>query len=176
MAIAVRANGAAAEVGSAMRELSAVEVGVIDLFVRLVQTLGIAKSLGEIYGLLFVSAEPLPMDEIISLLNISKGSVSQGLKQLKAFGAVRTVYRIGDRRDHWEAELKLKKLVGGFLREQLQPRVTDGAGRVKYLEAMLNELPAEKRKALAARISILKTWHSKIQKGLPFALKVLDAT
>ena len=43
----------------------------VDFFVSFVQVFGLPKSIGQIYGLLFVSADPLPMDDIVSQLGIS---------------------------------------------------------------------------------------------------------
>ena len=63
--------------------LSPLEVEVIDLFVNAVKIVGIPKSVGEIYGLLFVAPEPLPLDALVEQLQISKGSASQGLRFLR---------------------------------------------------------------------------------------------
>ena len=85
---------------SAVGELSALEVEVIDLFVAATRLLGLPRSLGEIYGLLFMAPKPLTFDQLVSRLRISKGSVSQGLKTLRAFGSVKLSYVPGDRREH----------------------------------------------------------------------------
>ena len=76
------------------------EVESIDFFVRMMSILGLPRSVGEIYGLLYFNSKPLSMDLISSRLNISIGSASQGLKTLRALKAVRTTYIPGDRRDH----------------------------------------------------------------------------
>ena len=65
-----------------------IQRGVIDLFVRGVRVLGLPKSIGEIYGLLYISSAPLPLDAIVAKLGISKGSASQGLRFLRNLGAV----------------------------------------------------------------------------------------
>ncbi len=54
------------------------------------QTLGLPKSYGEVYGLLYASANPLSFAEIHQRISLSKGSVSGGLKALKEFGAIET--------------------------------------------------------------------------------------
>src|SRR6478752_4505902 len=90
--------------------LSVLEVGVIDFFVSAVRVLGLPKSIGEIYGLLFVAPDALPLDTLCQRLNMSKGSTSQGLKVLRTFGAVKVVYQPGDRRDHFTAEVDLQRL------------------------------------------------------------------
>ena len=68
-----------------------IERQVVSLFADGVRVAGLPRSVGEIYGLLFVSAEPLAMDDLVVRLNISKGSVSQGLKFLRTLGAIREV-------------------------------------------------------------------------------------
>src|SRR6201994_3494474 len=80
----------------------------INLFVHAAQMLSIPRSVGEIYGLLYSSQEPLAMDEVIDRLSMSKGSGSQGLRWLRDIGAVRTSYVAGDRRDFFVAETELR--------------------------------------------------------------------
>ena len=63
------------------------EIESIDFFVRLMGLLGLPRSVGEIYGLLYFSPHPLPMDQIVSRLGISIGSASQGLKTLRSLKA-----------------------------------------------------------------------------------------
>ena len=62
---------------------------MIDVFVRAAGLIGLPRSIGEIYGLLFCSPKALSFDELVERLQISKGSVSQGLKVLRQLGAVK---------------------------------------------------------------------------------------
>src|ERR1051325_7503619 len=105
----------------ALLPLNALETEIIDLFVQLSRLLGQPRSLAEIYGLLFISARPLSMDDLIERLRMSKGSASQGLKFLRNAGAVKMVYVPGDRRVHYEAVAELRNLVTRFLRDQFVP-------------------------------------------------------
>ena len=149
------------------------ERAIIELFVRLAQVIGLPRSVGEIYGLLFASVEPLPMDELTQRLSISKGSASQGLKLLRSFGAVRMEYVPGDRRDHYVAELELRHLLGGFLREKLQPHLVWGAGRLQEIDRLVAALPDGNHRILRERLVRLKRWRTRGQKMLPMALKLL---
>jgi len=79
-------------------QLTALETEIIDLFVQVSRLFGQPRSLAEIYGLLFISAHPLAMDDLIERLRLSKGAASQGLKFLRNMGAGKTVYVPGDRR------------------------------------------------------------------------------
>ena len=47
--------------------LSEWETAVIDLFLNAAMSVGLPKSVGQIYGLLFCRDEPLAMDEIMEL-------------------------------------------------------------------------------------------------------------
>lgn len=159
--------------GSTVQVLSELETESVDLFVRMAQVLGLPKSVGELYGLLFISTVPLSMDELMSRLDLSKGSTSQGLKQLRNYGAIRTVYIPGDRRDHYVAELELRKLVAGFLREQVQPNLLDNGSRFGRMETFATKLGVNDRKVVATRIHKLKTWQTQGQKIIPVIVKLL---
>ena len=50
------------------------EVEGIDYFVRFMNLLGLPRSVGEIYGLLYFSKDPMSMDEIVKRLGMSLGS------------------------------------------------------------------------------------------------------
>ena len=66
--------------GSAPSSMSEADRRIVDLFVDGVRVIGLPKSIGEIYGLLFVSRDPLSLDDLVARLGISKGSASQGLR------------------------------------------------------------------------------------------------
>ncbi len=107
---------------------------MIELFVRAVKVLGLPKSVGEIYGLLYISPQPLPLDAIVGKLGISKGSASQGLRFLRNLGAVKPTYLAGDRRDYFEAVAELKKLAAGFISGELTPHLESGTSRLENLK------------------------------------------
>lgn len=158
--------------------LNALEIELIDIFVSIVRLLGIPKSVAEIYGLLFVSPDPMPLDGIVERLRISKGSVSQGLKLLRAFGGVKTIYMPGDRRDHYVAEIELKMLVAGFIRGEIQPRIENGRQRLAHVEVIQDQVSAEENRKnfYAARVRKLRQWHNRSQALLPLLSGMLDIT
>ena len=73
-------------------ELDQWENAVIDLFLNAANSFGLPKSYGQIYGLLFCRDQALSMDEVMDLLQISKGSASQGLRALRQLGAVGSTF------------------------------------------------------------------------------------
>jgi DNA-binding transcriptional regulator GbsR (MarR family) len=64
---------------------------------------GINRTVGQIYALLFVSAESLHADDIVEQLGVSRSNVSMGLKELQAWRLVRLSHVPGDRREYFSA-------------------------------------------------------------------------
>lgn len=153
--------------------LSEIEVEAIEMFINFLKLIGLPKSVGEIYGLLFVSPQPLAMDDLMQRLNISLGAASQGLKLLRSFGAVKVVYSPGERRDHFVADLELSKFATTFIKEELQPRMERGLERIRRMEELAKGMSAEDRIATHKRIERLKHWLERGDKMLPWILRFL---
>ena len=175
------ANLSAASLGASsdVEPLNALELEVIDLFVNAVKMLGFPKSVGEIYGLLFISREPLALDTLVDRLKISKGSASQGLRFLKTLNAVSSVYVAGDRRDHFTAETQLKKLAAGFIREELEPHISSGEERIARLKTNLDtfresDASGDHSEFYLEQIAQLERWHTKGRRLLPLVAKFLE--
>ncbi len=156
-------------------QLTAFQRECIHLFVRAAQVLSIPRSVGEIYGLLYGSREPLAMDDVVAALDISKGSASQGLRWLRDVGAVQSSYVVGDRRDHFVAETELRKLAFGFLRESVEPHLQRGVEHLDHAERTLAELaPGEERKFAEGRLKKLRRWHRFGAQILPVLLRIAE--
>lgn len=154
--------------------LSSIEMEAIEMFINFFRLLGLPKSIGEIYGLLFVSPKPLTMDELMDRLEISLGAASQGLKALRSVGAVKSVYSPGERRDRFVADLELNRFAGSFIKEQLLPKLDQAAARIERMELALDRLPAPEREVTEARIEELRRWLERGRSILPVALKLLS--
>ena len=169
---------------------------MIAVFVQLAQAMGMQRSLGEIYGLLYATPQALAFQDIVDRLGLSKGSVSQGLRFLRTVGAIKPVVVAGDRREFFEPVLELRALVGGFLKERLNPELESWGVRAKSLkiddfaraeaggsevggrdvgqpEGRTTRLSAAERKVLSGRIDKLKTWHKRANTVLPMVTKLL---
>ena len=150
------------------------ESAVIDLFLNAANSFGLPKSYGQIYGLLFCRDQALSMDEVMDLLQISKGSASQGLRALRQLGAVSSVFAPGDRRERYMAESRLRKLVGGFLREQADPHLEKGIARLKQIESLVNDSQdVDARKRGVRKHEILSGWHRQMSRLLPWVKMIV---
>jgi len=163
-------SGMAAKGGA----LGPIEMEAIEMFINFFRLLGLPKSVGEIYGLLFVSPRPLTMEELMKRLDISLGAASQGLKALRSAGAVKAVYSPGERRDHFVADLELSRFAASFIKEQILPKLEQAAARAERMEAALAELPEAERTETRSRINELRRWLNRGRTMLPVALKLLS--
>ena len=132
------------------------EIESIDFFVRMMSMLGMPKSVGEIYGLLYFSPSALSMEHIVKHLGISIGSASQGLKTLRSLKAVRTSYVPGDRRDHYLAETEFRRLFSNFIKEEIMPHMDSAKERIEQMESSLPPLSKEAEEFYKIRIEKLK--------------------
>ena len=64
---------------------------------------GINRTVAQVHALLFLSARPLPADEIANTLGVARSNISTSLRELQNWGIVRVVHLAGDRRDHFES-------------------------------------------------------------------------
>ena len=166
-------SGASEDIGDLLDPL---ERQVVGFFVDGVKVLGLPRSIGEIYGLLFVSREPLSLDDLVRRLGISKGSASQGLRTLRSLGAVREAAGNGngERRTYYEPAVELKRLVGGFIREQIRPHLESGRTKVQRLATTAAEVgDPEHRRFVSERIERLDQWMRSGGRVLPILQKLL---
>ena len=157
--------------------LSSWESSTIEVFVRAANLIGLPRSVGEIYGLLFCADQPLTFDVLHQRLGISRGSVSQGLKLLRQLGAVKLHYVTGSRRDHFVPELSMKRLVGGFIRDQFSPHLESGGARLGHIETLIEqEADAVLRRHAEGRLATLRTWQQRTEKLVPLLIAVLGGS
>ena len=155
------------------------ESGLVAIFADLAELFGNPKSYGEIFGLLFAHEEPLTMEEIAQHLDISQGSISQGLRQLESFGAVVKERNNGTRQALYTAKLEMKLLIAGFLKERVIPRLESTEARVKALRDSLSAPHSaswSQPSSLASmrfRLDRVAKWHRSARTILPIARKIL---
>lgn len=154
---------------------STLEQEFVAIFSDLADLFGNPRSHGAIYGLLFSSEKPLSMDDIVLRLDISKGSASQGLRQLEELGAILRAKENGERSHTYVARIELKPLIAGFLHKRLTPRLASSAQRLQELEKLLPELPASLRPVARLRLKRVTKWHRRARTFLPLAQRLLQA-
>ncbi len=97
--------------------LQVVQDSMLDGLGQLASYFGFSKVMGQLYGALMLSADPLSLDDLVVLLDISKASVSMNLRTLEHLGMVRQVWvkGRGDRRKFYEAETDFWQIISNVL-------------------------------------------------------------
>jgi len=98
--------------------VSQTELEVADTIGRLMEFWGFKRPMGRMWTLLYLSPAPLGAAELGEQLKMSAGAVSMTLNELLKWGAVKKSWRPGERRDFYEAETSIGKLVQRVLRER----------------------------------------------------------
>lgn len=157
--------------------LTPFEGEIVAVFADLVTLLGLPKSMGEIYGLIFASPEPLAFAVIEQKLRLSKGSVSQGLRSLRELGAIQAIAGESERRERWAATIELRKLIGTLLRDRLVPYLERQDQRIANADNLLADealvADPEQLKAMRARLEKLQTWQRRARTFVPLIGKML---
>jgi len=158
---------------ASLAPLSEAQIELINYFASLADLLSLPRSAGQIYGLLFGQPSPVPFDEIVSLLGISKGSASGSLKFLKSLKAIQSSHQLGDRRTFYEAETSVRKLVQAFLEDGVKSHLKSSETQLEAISALIaeeadHEGTSETPALLEKRISSLQTWHRKARKLIPW--------
>jgi len=85
---------------------------------------GVNRTVAQVHALLFVSPEPLHAEAISEALSVARSNVSTSLRELHAWGVVRVVHVLGDRREYFEAVKDVWEMFQ-FIIEQRKQREVD---------------------------------------------------
>lgn len=89
-------------------------VNALDVFIegwgRLGTTWGISKMMAEIYALLYVSPEPLTLEDMSDKLKTSRSNISMNVRGLLDLGVVQKIIVRGERKDYYLAESDIGKV------------------------------------------------------------------
>ena len=146
---------------------------------RVAQELGLPRSLGQIYGLLYLSPESLSLDDIAEQLSISKGSASTGTRQLAAWQAIKQVWILGDRRDYFQATGDIRELLEAIYKSYFKTKLEKGGRKLQSLGTTLEDerrqggLTEAQYQFFKTRLTSIGRMESRIQQVLPIAEKLL---
>jgi DNA-binding transcriptional regulator GbsR (MarR family) len=108
--------------------LQPVDLAVADAVGALMELWGFRRQLGRVWAVLYLSDRPLAAPELCARLEISTGLLSMSLAELRRWGVVRPVEVPGDRKEHFEPETNVWRLVARVLREREERAVRGALG------------------------------------------------
>ena len=91
---------------------------VADAVGSLMEFWGFKRVMGRIWALLYLRGEPLVAADLCEQLDISTGAASMALAELEHWAVVRRSRKPGDRREYFEAETDIWKMISRVLRER----------------------------------------------------------
>lgn len=87
------------------------ELEAADAIGRLMEFWGFRRHMGRLWTVLYLSPEPMTTADLSETLQLSSSAVSLSLGELVRWGAVRKTWRPGERKDFYEAEGSVWKLL-----------------------------------------------------------------
>lgn len=85
---------------------------------RISQFWGFPKGMGAIFAVLYLSPNPLSLDELVEQTGLTKGAISTNVRALSRMGLIHPVSHLGDRKDYYEAETDFYKSIRAILKER----------------------------------------------------------
>jgi len=108
---------------------------------------GFPKAMGAIYGAIYLSPQPLSLDEIVAQVEVTKGSVSTNVRTLERLNMVHKKLLLGDRKDYYVAEADFWKIVRSVLRQREQSEFDLALGTVGESLSLVTEAKIESEKS-----------------------------
>ncbi len=133
---------------------------------------GINRTVGQIYALLFVSAQPLNADELVASLGVSRSNVSMGLKELESWRLVRLSHQPGDRREYYSAPEDVwaifRTLAEERQRREIEPTLSVLRDAILESPGSPEERHAQARmRQMHDLIELLTDWFAEVRKLNP---------
>ena len=109
---------------------------------------GVNRTVAQLHALLYIAPRPVNAEEIADTLSVARSNVSTSLRELQAWGLVKIVHTMGDRRDYYESIKDVWQLFQTIVAERFQREIQPTLG-------VLAECVAE---AEQRKVSEPETW------------------
>jgi DNA-binding transcriptional regulator GbsR (MarR family) len=104
---------------------------------------GLNNIMAQLYAILYLSDKPLSLNDMVDRLKISKGSASTNIRALERYGAVRQVWIMGSRKDYYEAEYDIEKVILDRIRSMAEGRLSEIDDMIRASRKELDYLNAQ---------------------------------
>lgn len=139
---------------------------------------GFNRTVGQMIGLMLISEKPLNANDIAEILNISRGNVSMGLKELQSWRLIQQ-YRIpGDRKEYFQPAGTIWDLANRVFEERRKREIdpTLSILRDNLMEAPQNSQEGYAQERMQEMHDLLETitnWAGELQRLTPEQLQGL---
>jgi HTH-type transcriptional regulator, glycine betaine synthesis regulator len=142
------------------------ELRVAEVIGQLMEFWGFKAVMGRLWSMLYLSPDPLSAAELGERLAISTGAVSMAVADLQKWGVIKKTWRPGERRDYYEPETSIWKMVSRVFRERELTYVREAIGA---FEAALKQIASVRRDATPVEKKRLKFVEGRLDSLLTLA-------
>ena len=128
---------------------------VADAVGALMESWGFKRNMGRMWSVLYLEDHPLTAADLGERLGLSTGAVSMLLAELLQWGIVKKAWVVGERREHYEAETSLWKMVSRVFRERELNWIKQAVDQFEQAGDELKPGTDARRKLIAERIANL---------------------
>lgn len=134
---------------------------------------GVNRTVAQIHALLYLSAEPLNAEQIAGTLSVARSNVSTSLRELQAWGIVRVVHVLGDRRDYFETMQDAWKMFRVILEQRKRREIDPTIEMLQDLVGQAGEAgsgegyPRQRMEELLQLLEMLTVWYEQMDRLPP---------
>ena len=101
---------------------------------------GINRTMAQIHALLITAPSPMSTDDVMEALEISRGNAHTNLKELVAWGLIRSVVKKGERKEFFEADKDVWHIFTTVARERKRREIEPALGVLRQCAAETEEM------------------------------------
>jgi HTH-type transcriptional regulator, glycine betaine synthesis regulator len=128
---------------------------VADAVGALIEGWGFKRNMGRMWAVLYLEDHPLTAADLGERLGLSTGAVSMLLTELLQWGIVKKAWVVGERREHYEPETSIWKMVSRVFRERELNWIKSASEQFEQAGTELGPAKDARRKLIAERIASL---------------------
>jgi DNA-binding transcriptional regulator GbsR (MarR family) len=131
------------------------ELLVADAIGDVIEHWGFRKALGRVWAVLYLRAEPMAATDLGETLQMSAGGLSTTLTELQRWNVVKRVSRLGERKEYFEAETNLWRMISKVVSERERFVIRSVRERLERAQSLLASQRDATSRAKRARIGQL---------------------
>jgi DNA-binding transcriptional regulator GbsR (MarR family) len=148
---------------------------VSDSIGRLMELWGFKRNMGRVWTVLYLAGEPLTAKQLRARLTLSSGAVSMTINELSRWGVVRKIWVQGDRRDFFEAEANIWKMVSRVMRERERSEIAQAIDAFEEALVALDRQAEEEPQLSRVRVRVQRERIEQLLELAKLGRSMLDA-
>ena len=128
---------------------------------------GINRTMAQIHALLMTAPTPLSTDDVMQQLEVSRGNAHTNLKELVAWGLIRSTVIKGERREYFEAEKDVWQIFTIIARERKRREIEPALSILQKCVEESSDIKSQEGRAFHSQMR-------ELEEVVSFASKMAD--